>query len=144
MEAPVRPQGAEEMRLRGRQPMQQWYLAKGKQRLGPFTSTQLQEMATHGDLQPSDVVLLQGAQKWIAASSVKGLFSAKLSKVDICESVRGPAKVRRNNPSLATPSEGAWRKRSLHTFLWRVTLLLLFLAGGAAGWFYWETAVLRQ
>jgi hypothetical protein len=49
----------------------QWYYAKdSKQRLGPFTTEQLRQLASAGALQPTDMVLKEGAQRWVQASSV--------------------------------------------------------------------------
>jgi hypothetical protein len=51
-----------------------WFCAKGKQKLGPFSWTELQERARSGELQQSDMVLQKGAPKWVSADSVSDLF----------------------------------------------------------------------
>lgn len=51
----------------------QWYCAKGKQRLGPFTTEQLRQLTTAGAIQPTDMVLKAGAQQWVQASTVSEL-----------------------------------------------------------------------
>src|SRR5262249_38787357 len=51
-----------------------WYLARNKQKVGPFSWTQLQQMAASGMLQPADMLWPEGAAKWAAASSIPGLF----------------------------------------------------------------------
>lgn len=53
-----------------------WFFTKdGKQRLGPFTSEQLYQLAGTGQLARSDMVLKVGKQKWVKAVSIRGLFS---------------------------------------------------------------------
>ena len=54
----------------------QWHYTDQGQRLGPVSSSQLKQLATSGRLQPSDLVWKEGMAQWVAASQVKGLFSA--------------------------------------------------------------------
>ena len=54
-----------------------YYIARNKQRLGPYSLAQLQEFARAGQLQQEDMVLPQGQQKWIQASAIAGLFPSK-------------------------------------------------------------------
>ena len=51
-----------------------WYLARGKQKMGPLTFHQLQLMNAQGQLAPQDMVLENGTQFWVPAVSVPGLF----------------------------------------------------------------------
>ncbi len=53
---------------------QLWFVSRGKEKLGPFSSAQLRAQARSGELQPQDLLLLEGKTKWVAAASVKGLF----------------------------------------------------------------------
>ena len=53
-----------------------WYLARNKQRLGPYTSAQLKQFADAGQVQPDDMILREGRPKWVSAGSIKGLFTA--------------------------------------------------------------------
>jgi hypothetical protein len=46
----------------------------GKQKMGPFLWTQLLQMASGGMLQPADMVMEEGAEKWSPASAISGLF----------------------------------------------------------------------
>src|SRR5262245_7386479 len=48
-----------------------WFLARNKQRLGPYSSAQLKEFADAGQIQPDDMILRQGRQKWVSAGSIK-------------------------------------------------------------------------
>jgi predicted Zn finger-like uncharacterized protein len=54
----------------------QWYLARDKKKLGPFSPAQVRQMAAAGQIGPDDMLLRDGAPKWISASSIKGLFSS--------------------------------------------------------------------
>jgi hypothetical protein len=51
-----------------------WYIDKGKQRCGPFTFEQFQRLTDSGLLLRNDMVRDEGAQKWVSASVVEGLF----------------------------------------------------------------------
>jgi hypothetical protein len=51
-----------------------WYYAQNGQQLGPVPSTQLQQLAAQGHLQPADLIWKEGMPSWVAASSVQGLF----------------------------------------------------------------------
>lgn len=54
--------------------MSRWFYAKGKQKTGPVTIDELKALLRSGQLQPSDMLLQEGSQKWVAASDVKELF----------------------------------------------------------------------
>jgi hypothetical protein len=52
-----------------------WFFTRdGKQRLGPFTSDQLRQLASGGLLDPSHMVLKVGVRKWVPAGAIRGLF----------------------------------------------------------------------
>jgi hypothetical protein len=53
-----------------------WFLARNKQRMGPYSSAQLKQFADAGNIVPADMILKEGRQKWVSAGSVKGLFTA--------------------------------------------------------------------
>lgn len=60
-----------------------WYVAKGKQRLGPFSAAQLQRLVAEGRLGPEQMVLLEGAKKWCPAGSITTLvFQQKAIHLD--------------------------------------------------------------
>jgi len=57
-----------------------WYVSQHGRQLGPFSSGQLQEMASAGKLKPDDLVTQAGGSKWTPAKQVKGLtFIAALA-----------------------------------------------------------------
>ncbi len=47
-----------------------WFFAKNKQKHGPYSTAQLREFLAQGTLQAEDMVLKEGAQKWVAAASI--------------------------------------------------------------------------
>jgi hypothetical protein len=54
-----------------------WYVARDKQKVGPFVWSQLLKMASDGTLQPAEMLLQEGATKWSAAATIPGLFSGE-------------------------------------------------------------------
>jgi hypothetical protein len=52
-----------------------WYVEKQGRRLGPFTGTQLKELAATGRLEPGDLVWRDDRTKAVLASEVRGLFA---------------------------------------------------------------------
>jgi hypothetical protein len=51
-----------------------FYIARGKQKTGPFSLGHLKQMAGAGELRPADMVLQDGTGKWTAASAIEGVF----------------------------------------------------------------------
>lgn len=51
-----------------------WYVAKDKQKMGPFSTAQLKQMIAARQLRPEDMVLREGQEKWARAATVRGLF----------------------------------------------------------------------
>lgn len=54
--------------------MSQWYYARQGQRSGPVSAEQFKELASSGQILPSDSVWKKGMEKWVPAGSLKGLF----------------------------------------------------------------------
>lgn len=51
-----------------------WYYEKNGQRCGPYSASQLKQLATAGGLSPTDLVWKESFSDWVSASRVKGLF----------------------------------------------------------------------
>jgi hypothetical protein len=51
-----------------------YYVARGEQEYGPFTSADLRAMAARGKIQPSDAIWPEGGEERVPASRVKNLF----------------------------------------------------------------------
>jgi hypothetical protein len=93
----------------------QWYIARVKQKLGPFSFEELQELASTLGLLPTEMVLQDGAPKWRSASEVEGLFwgiaedrlqSASLppSPTNLTASSPAPAKSEDTAQAIPVPS----------------------------------------
>ena len=53
---------------------EQWHVRRGEAVHGPFTATQLRELARRGKLRADDLVRKEGREVWGPASALKGLF----------------------------------------------------------------------
>ena len=51
-----------------------WFIARNNDKVGPFSGSEIKQMATFGLLQPAEFLWADGATKWVAAASVPGLF----------------------------------------------------------------------
>jgi len=54
----------------------QWYYAKGNEKLGPVSEAHLKELAEAGKLLPTDKVWQKGMTEWQDARTVAALFPA--------------------------------------------------------------------
>ena len=79
-----------------------WYFVHNDKKHGPFTFERLKCFAGTGELRPTDMVLAEGTNKWVQASSIAGLF---VSQADATASAP-IASVHRPRPAppLATPA----------------------------------------
>ncbi len=60
----------------------QWYYARGKQKVGPLSWPQLRTEAHAGRVPSDAMVLREGTSKWVSAATVPGLFPASASLPD--------------------------------------------------------------
>jgi len=51
----------------------QWYYTQNDERQGPVTPEQLKQLATSGQLQPTDLIWAKGMPNWVPAQTIKGL-----------------------------------------------------------------------
>ena len=58
----------------GRAMTAEWFYAKGKQKIGPVTEEQLEELVRSGEVSRTDMVWKQGMAKWQPAGAVDGLL----------------------------------------------------------------------
>lgn len=58
-----------------------WYVGKNGNKSGPFSPAELRDMASRGDLLPTDMVWKQGLASWVQASAIKGLFASSAAAV---------------------------------------------------------------
>lgn len=64
-----------------------WYVTRGGQSLGPFTSQQLKEMASRGQIQPTDLIWTEGLTEWVAAGSSVDLFPPSAEPQHVVQNV---------------------------------------------------------
>lgn len=99
-----------------------YFYTQNKQKHGPVSSSELKQLAASGRLQPTDTVMKEGSNKWVAAGSVKGLFGERQAA-----SAPAPAPVPQPMPQEPAASGGS---------RWLLWLVLLLVVGGlAAGGF---------
>jgi hypothetical protein len=53
-----------------------WYYAHGEHKLGPFSASQLKELAAAGKILKTDTVWMEGVEKGAPAGKVRYLFAA--------------------------------------------------------------------
>jgi hypothetical protein len=72
-----------------------WYIAREGQKVGPFESSELRQLALMGFLQPTELVWTEGLSKWVEASSFPALFPQGGQKywVHVNGQTRGPYSV---------------------------------------------------
>src|SRR5260370_21794448 len=58
----------------------QWYYANEQEKLGPFSSAQLKELALIGQLAPTHTVWKEGVERGVLAAKVKNLFAVTQSQ----------------------------------------------------------------
>jgi uncharacterized RDD family membrane protein YckC len=52
----------------------EWYVGRNGQRSGPFSGSQVRQMAARGELGPADMLWKEGMADWAAAATISGLF----------------------------------------------------------------------
>ena len=63
--------------------IEQWFLAKNKERLGPYSLPQLKRMVANNQVKKSDMLLKVGEKKWQNAENVTNLFNEKLEVLEL-------------------------------------------------------------
>src|SRR5262245_17507520 len=51
-----------------------WFIARNKERVGPFSAADMQQLARFGLLKADEHVWVEGATRWVLAREVPGLF----------------------------------------------------------------------
>src|SRR5207244_2303976 len=62
-----------------------WFYARDRSKVGPLSLAELREMLSRGELQPTDMVLAEGQQRWSAVREVPGLVSAPVGQETVGE-----------------------------------------------------------
>lgn len=84
-----------------------WHYARDGQRFGPFSSSQLQQLAAAKHLLRTDTVWREGMQEWQPAVSIKGLFSVQATEDGV-----QPGANRRGSPPPQKPGRSREPKPS--------------------------------
>lgn len=56
-------------------PAARWFYARNKKKYGPYTWQQLRTLAQRGEVRPDDMLLQEGAKKWLRAEALPELFA---------------------------------------------------------------------
>jgi tetratricopeptide (TPR) repeat protein len=83
-----------------------WFYARNRQKVGPVSREQLQQLAASGQLKPDDMVLQEGSRNWVPARSVPGVFVATAETVEDIGRTASAA------PALSVPSAGSASRRA--------------------------------
>jgi hypothetical protein len=51
-----------------------WFIARNREKVGPFSGADIKQLASFGLLQPNEFLWAEGSTKWVEAASVPGLF----------------------------------------------------------------------
>ena len=65
--------------------IEQWFLAKNKERLGPYSLPQLKRMVANNQIKKSDMLLKVGEKKWQTAENVTDLFNENIVLFVLCQ-----------------------------------------------------------
>jgi hypothetical protein len=109
-----------------------WYFTKdGRQRLGPFSFEQLEQLVAGGLLEPVHMVFEEGSGRWCPAASVAGLFPEAEPPPDAPAKVEEAAHaVEEQGPDRRTRSRTLWMALVIVGTLVLPTVIALLLAQG--------------
>jgi uncharacterized RDD family membrane protein YckC len=109
-----------------------WYVGRDGKRKGPFSAGKLRQMAQSGDLRLNDMVWKEGMPSWVAASTIKGLFSnPEVSSFDSTQGAAGtslPATSESGSPDpsvIVSPASGGSAPLDYAEFMPRVGAFFL-------------------
>lgn len=88
-----------------------YYTINGQQGPGPISASELKQLATSGQLKPTDLVWQDGMPDWVEASTIKGLISGSRS-VPAPVPAPAPAPVPEPAPLIEAPVTARPRKSS--------------------------------
>lgn len=81
----------------------QWMLSRDGKTYGPMSPGQLKKLCETGKIHPDDLICRAGAEKWIAAGEVRGLFPAPPQP----PAASGPVEVRPVEEATTAASQNA-------------------------------------
>jgi hypothetical protein len=133
-----------------------WFVARNKTKEGPYTSAQLKQLATAGQLGPQDMVLREGHGKWLPAASIKGLLPAVATTAITTPPLAtlvGPTPRHGSDAPVAIPLNGempppyqprSQRRRGSWPWLAAAAAGVLVVAGVAMGVLMWSGAFSKK
>lgn len=131
---------------------EEWFYFKDDQKLGPVTAVQLRQLASSGQLLPTDKVLKQGWAEERLASTFSGLFKQESAK-DNSPPRRPPQAIQAATQAAEDVSQKLWfldlqfeqfATPRLIGFVFIGSLLLLVLLGvGAVAYAIWTLPVIQ-
>jgi hypothetical protein len=115
-----------------------FYTVNGQQSPTPASDAQLKQMATAGQIQPTDMIWKEGMPNWVAANTIKGLFPTSrpasgefpaAEKISTSKLARKPAREREDDEERESPGGII----GMHPIL---VFVLSFCTGGIFGLVY--------
>jgi hypothetical protein len=82
----------------------EWYYAKNGQQLGPVSTAVLTQMATSGQVAPTDLVWREGMPNWAPARTVRGIYAEAPAPVAPAPVAPAAAEVYGLSPEPAAPA----------------------------------------
>src|SRR5258708_4110158 len=82
-----------------------WFIARNNEKVGPFAPMDLKQLATFGLLKPDELMLVEGADKWVEARSIPWLFPSvgqKKYTLKLLGQSRGPYLIDQIRAALTT------------------------------------------
>jgi hypothetical protein len=112
----------------------EWYYTQnGQPAKAPVTAAQLKQLATSGQLQPTDLVWQEGMPNWVPATSIKGLFSAPGVSPAVTDKPANKTSKSRSGVIEAAPAPAGGGLMEMHPLL---VLLLTVCTAGLFGLVY--------
>ncbi len=122
-----------------------WHYSINGEKLGPVGSAELKRLADAGTLSPSDLVWREGLAAWVAAESVKGLFTQPAAfRTSVSSSSSIPPELPSTQPppihvatAAVSSSAGVVGINSLPMHAQRLGIAIAAFLGGAATFMPW-------
>jgi len=118
--------------------MAKWHCMIAGEKQGPFSTSQLRQLAAEGRLEPDDLIIREGMTEWAKASKARGLFPAAsdgdVSQAHLLAEESPPPET--NIPQASTSPD---QPRTGNRKMLAVVLAGVVLVAGAGGGIFWMT-----
>lgn len=132
---------------------QEWYYAKGDQKVGPVSSADLKQLAESGSLLPHSMIWKAGWADWKRADSLKGLFPQESDSGSPPQPPPLPDKFRTARETAEQVSQKLWfldlkfeqfaTPRLIGFIFTTALIVLLLLAGASTVYVLWNFPVIQ-